>query len=155
MKIGNNLLLSECYKSDTAIKFGIDNTPLIEHIDALKILAKKIYDPLCKYYKLRVPITSMYRSQELNKKIGGSKTSQHCKGEAVDLDFDQIKSEYSNTDLFNYIKNNLEFDQLIWEFGNDKKPDWVHVSFAKNGNNRKMILKAIKTVTNKTQYIYL
>jgi len=155
MKIGNNLLLNDCIKSDTAIKLGIDNTPLIEHIDALKILAKKIYDPLCKEYNMRIPITSMYRSQELNKKIGGSKTSQHCRGEAVDLDFDQIKSNYTNANLFEYIKENLIFDQLIWEFGNDKNPDWVHVSYAKNGNNRKMIMKAIKTVKNKTQYIYL
>lgn len=153
MKIGNNLLLSDCIKSDTAIKYGISNMPLMQEIDAMKILVRKIYDPLCKYYNLRVPITSMYRSEELNKKIGGSKTSQHCKGEAVDLDFDKIKSKFTNSDLFTYIKNNLEFDQLIWEFGNDKNPDWVHVSYAKSGNNRKMVLKAIKTATNKTQYI--
>ena len=152
MKIGNNLLLVDCYKSATAIKLGIDNMPLIEHLDAIKTIAKTIYDPLCSQYKVRVPITSFYRCPELNKRIGGSKTSQHCKGEAIDLDFDQMKVPFNNKDLFYFIKDNLIFDQLIWEFGTNLKPDWVHVSFTKKNVNRGIVTRGYRNSKGETGY---
>jgi hypothetical protein len=86
----------------------------------------------------------------LNKAIKGAATSQHCSGEAMDIDMDG--TSITNAQIFNYIKDNLVFDQLIWEFGTDKNPDWVHVSYESTGKQRKQILKAIKK-NGKTSYI--
>jgi hypothetical protein len=91
-------------------------------------------------------VSSGYRSPELNSLIGGSKTSQHCFGNAAD-----VQVEERNHEIFNFIKENLDFDQLIWEFGTDAEPSWVHVSYVQ-GKNRKQVLKAIK-VNGKTQYV--
>jgi hypothetical protein len=96
-------------------------------------------------------ISSGYRSKELNSAIGGSLTSQHCQGEAIDIDMDGSASGVSNADVFKYIKENLNFDQLIWEFGTKENPDWVHVSFESTGKQRKQILRATK-VNGKTKY---
>jgi zinc D-Ala-D-Ala carboxypeptidase len=96
-------------------------------------------------------ISSGYRSEALNKAIKGSKTSQHCKGEAMDIDMDGHKGP-TNAEVFNYIKENLNFDQLIWEFGSKTSPDWVHVSYKKGGPQRKQILRAVRNSTGKTIY---
>jgi hypothetical protein len=98
-----------------------------------------------------IHISSGYRSKELNDAIGGSQTSQHSKGQAIDIDMDGSSNGVSNADVYNFIKDNLEFDQLIWEFGTDKNPDWVHVSYV-NGPNRKQKLKAVRT-NGKTSYV--
>ena len=90
-----------------------------------------------------IAVTSGYRSRELNDAIGGSSRSQHCYGEALDLDAD-VYGVITNKDIFHYIQDNLNFDQLIWEFGTDEEPAWVHVSYRRNGGNRKAVLKAIK-----------
>jgi hypothetical protein len=113
------------------------------------VLAAKIFQPIREHFNRPILISSGYRSKALNDAIGGSKTSQHSIGEAIDIDMDG--TTLSNTDVFNYIKDNLDFDQLIWEFGNDEKPDWVHVSYKANGKQRKSILVA-KRINNKTTY---
>jgi hypothetical protein len=87
----------------------------------------------------------------LNKCIGGSATSQHCQGEAIDIDMDGTPNGVTNKMVFNYIKDNLEFDQLIYEFGNDTNPDWVHVSYESTGKQRKQVLRAYKEA-GKTKY---
>ena len=142
MKLSTHLDLSEVIRSDSAKRNGISNMPTPEHIENFKLLAEKIFEPVREHFGVPIRISSGYRSKELNAKIGGSSTSQHCKGQAVDLDQDGSTNGVSNADVFNYIKDNLPFDQLIWEFGNEDNPDWVHVSYVPNG--RKQILKAFK-----------
>ena len=151
MKLSNNLDLSEVTRSESAKRNGISNMPTAEHIENFKLLAEKIFQPIREHFGVPIHISSGYRSKELNAKIGGSATSQHCKGEAIDMDMDGSSSGVTNADIFNYIKDNLVFDQLIWEFGDDENPDWVHVSFSKT-KNRKQILKAVK-VNGATKYI--
>jgi hypothetical protein len=96
-------------------------------------------------------VSSGYRSAELNTAIGGSKRSQHVEGRALDLDAD-VYGRCTNAQIFRYIKDNLEFDQLIWEFGDEDNPDWVHVSYVYDGNNRKRCLKADRDDQGKTFY---
>lgn len=127
MKISKHFTLMEMTMSTTAKRLGIDNTPSSEAIQSMKLLAERVLEPIREYIGEPVRINSGYRSVELNKKVGGSKTSQHCLGEAAD-----IFCFNKNSEIFHFIKNNLEFDQLIWEFGDEHEPDWVHVSYREN-----------------------
>jgi hypothetical protein len=160
MKISPNLNLYEITRSDTAKRQGIDNTPTFEHLENFKLLAEKVFEPIREHFNVPIFISSGYRSKELNKAIGGASkivngvyvpTSQHCKGQAIDIDMDGINSDVTNKMVFDFIKNNLEFDQLIWEFGTDANPDWVHVSYVKT-KNRKQKLKAVRS-GGKTTYL--
>lgn len=148
MIITKNLTLQELIDSNTAKAKGIDNSPTNEHLRNLIEIANNIFQPLRDGIGKPIRISSGYRSEKLNKAVGGSKTSQHNKGQALDL---VATTGFTNKDIFDYIKNNLEFDQMIWEFGTDKNPDWVHISYNK-GKNRKQVLKAIKK-DGKTVYI--
>jgi len=149
MKLSDNLSLAEVTKSATALRKGIANTPTATHLIALKAVAKNIFQPCREHFGKPLAVTSGYRSEELNELIGGSKRSQHSKGEALDLDAD-VFGGFSNAELFNYIKNHLNFDQLIWEFGNNNNPAWVHCSYKTQGN-RNEVLIAVKT-NGKTTY---
>ena len=142
MKLSTHLDLSEVIRSDSAKRNGISNMPTGEHIANFMLLAEKIFEPIREHFGVPIHISSGYRSKDLNAKIGGSATSQHCKGQAIDIDMDNSANGVTNADVFNYIKDNLPFDQLIWEFGNEDNCDWVHVSYVPNG--RKQILKAFK-----------
>ena len=130
--------------SDTAKRKGIDNSPSSEkHIDSMVLLAVNIFQPIRDFFCRPIFISSGYRSVKLNKALGGSSsTSQHMKGEAMDIDGDRY-GNVLNSEIFNFIKDNLDFDQLIWEYGNDNEPDWVHVSYKPEGN-RGQILKVIR-----------
>lgn len=150
MKISNYTTIEQATKSETAIRKGIDNTPNQEQLEAMRLLCEKVYDPLCKTIGRALPYTSFFRSVKLNKAIGGSSTSQHCKGEAIDIDCDGTAID--NKTIFELIKAEFEYDQLINEFPDAKgNPAWVHVSFSKNGN-RGIVLKAIKE-NGKTKYV--
>lgn len=138
MKISEHISYSEATKSQTASRCGIVNDPNVEQLDAMKLVAEKVFEPLRKAIDKPILVSSFFRCEKLNKKIGGAPGSQHSKGEAMDLDLDGFNSE-----LFSYIKSHLDFDQLIWEFGNVNQPDWVHVSYKKEGN-RKEVLRAVK-----------
>lgn len=151
MKISPHLNLAELTRSETAKRNGIDNTPTAEHLENFKLLADKVFEPIREHFKTPIFISSGYRSKELNELIKGSATSQHCKGQAIDIDMDGGNGEVTNRMVFDFIKNKLDFDQLIWEFGTDFNPDWVHVSYVK-GKNRKQKLKAVRT-NGKTSYI--
>lgn len=137
MKISKHLTLSELTTSQTAIRRKIDNTPSSETIINLKLISAKVFEPLRKSLGQPIRISSGYRSPELNRVIGGARNSQHTTGEALDL---QGMGTLKNSQIFKYINDNLEFDQLIWEFGTNKEPAWVHVSYKKTGN-RKQVLK--------------
>jgi zinc D-Ala-D-Ala carboxypeptidase len=150
MKLSQYVSLSEVTKSDTATKRGIDNSPTPEHLENLKVICTEVFDKVREHFDVPIFISSGYRSAALNKAIGGSATSDHNLGKALDLDQDFKGNGVTNKQVFDYIKQNLDFDQLIWEFGSNDNPDWVHVGYRK-GANRKQILRA-KKVGSKTVY---
>lgn len=136
-------------RSESAKRLGISNQPTEEHIENMKRFAMMVFEPIRARFDTPIYISSGYRSEKLNKAIKGSLTSQHCSGEAADIDMDG-SSVITNADVFHYIKDNLEFDQLIWEFGDKNNPDWVHVSYKDEGN-RKEVLAAYRE-EGKTKY---
>lgn len=147
MQISKHLSLEECTHSETADKLGIkNNNPNLHQIENMKLLAESVFEPIREHFKQPIRVSSVYRSLSLNQAIKGSITSQHCGGQAMDID----NASPSNKEIFDYIKKNLKFDQLIWEFGTSKNPDWVHVSYT-NGKNRNQILRA-KKINGKTHY---
>lgn len=146
MKLTENFSLHEMTYSATAVKRGLSNNPTPEHLENLKLLCEKVLEPVRAAMECPIKITSGYRSGQLNAYIGGSASSQHMFGQAVDIDLGS-----KNAELYNIIVNQLEFDQIIWEFGSDSNPDWVHVSYS-NKKNRKQCLKAVKQ-NGKTVYL--
>jgi len=149
MQLSKNLSLAEMTISNTAKRNGISNQPTAEHLRNLTLWALNIFQPIRDHFGIAIHVSSGYRSFALNKAIGGALSSQHCKGEAGDIDMDN--TSISNAEIFHFIKDNLNFDQLIWEFGTDKNPDWVHVSFSSSGKQRKNIIVA-KRIKEKTVY---
>jgi zinc D-Ala-D-Ala carboxypeptidase len=142
--ISEHITYKEAVHSDTAKRLGLDNTPNGGQIERMKTLAIKVFEPLRNHVGVPIHIGSFFRSLALNTAIGGAKDSQHTTGEAMDIDAEKYGGT-TNKELFEYIKDNLEFDQLIWEFGTDTEPDWVHVSFTYKHPNRKEILKAVSS----------
>ena len=140
--LSKHLSLVEVTKSNTATRLGIDNSPTEEHLANLKVVAEKVFELIREHFGVPIGISSGYRSKKLNTAVKGSSSSEHCKGMALDIDAD-IFGGITNKEIFNYIKENLEFTQLIWEFGNDNEPDWVHVSYNPS-NLKKQVLKAVK-----------
>jgi hypothetical protein len=161
MRLSKNFSLKELTKSNTATRLGIDNTPTEEHIANLKKLCENVLQPLRDAIGLPIRITSGYRSEALNNAIGGSKTSDHSHGRAADIelivevhDENGRHTEEDNATLFDTIKElNLPYYQLIWEFGNDNQPNWVHVAYREQ-DPKQQDLKAVK-IEGKTKYILL
>jgi hypothetical protein len=151
MKISEHLNLSELTRSDSAKRNGIDNTPTAEHLENFKLLAEKVFEPIRAHFKVPIHISSGYRSKALNDFIKGSLSSQHCQGEAIDIDMDGSSSGVTNKMVFDFIVSRLDFDQVIAEFPENGNPAWVHVSYVKSGN-RKQILVA-KRIAGATKYI--
>lgn len=138
-KISKHCSYREGTHSDTAQKHGVDNTPTEEHLETMKVTAEKLFEPLREYVGAPIRVNSFYRSEDLNALLkGGARRSQHMKGEAMDLD---ALGGRSNAEMFMIIKDQLDFDQLIWEGGNNKEPEWVHVSYTEKRKNRKQVLK--------------
>ena len=135
--------------SRTAIRLNIDNVPNEKQLANMKLLAENIFEPLRAYVGGPIKINSFFRSPELNKAIGGSGKSQHCHGQAIDID--DTFGRMTNAEMFEFIREHLDFDQMIWEFGNDDNPDWVHVSYVSEEDNRNRCLLAYKD-NGKTKY---
>ena len=135
--------------SITATRRGLDNTPNKQQLDNMKLLAEKIFEPLREWVGGPIRINSFFRGEKLNKAIGGSSKSQHCKGQAMDIDDGGCNK--TNAEMYKFIKDELEFDQMIWEFGDDNNPNWVHVSYVSEDKNRNRCLKAYKD-KGKTKY---
>lgn len=151
MRLSKDLTLIEVTRSESAKRNGIDNTPTPEHLENLKKVATHIFQPIRNHFKTAINVSSGYRSEKLNRLVPGTSiTSQHSQGEALDIDMDGTK--ITNKQVFDFIKDNLIFDQLIWEFGTDQNPGWVHVSYESNGKQRKQVLKAVKK-NNIVKYI--
>jgi len=151
MKISEHISYREAIYSYTAIRNDIDNIPDIEQLKRIQLAAENIFEPLREWVGRPIKINSCFRSAELNKRIGGAQSSQHCANKGAAFDLDDTYGHKTNAEMFYHIKDNLDFDQLIWEFGTDKNPNWVHVSY-NEGNNRGQILKACK-VNGRTKYL--
>ena len=148
--ISKHVTYKEGVYSNTATRLGLKNEPTEAHLSNMELLSEKVFEPLRMHVNGPIKINSFYRGPELNKAIGGSSKSQHCEGRAIDID--DTYGHKTNAEMYNYIKNNLDFDQLIWEFGTDNNPDWVHVSYACPDSNRNRCLKAYRDSNNKTKY---
>ena len=153
-KISDHISYNEATSSYLALKYGIINIPNEIQLKNMILLAEAIFEPLRAFVGKPIAVTSFFRSKALNSKLKGSRTSQHManNGAAMDLDAD-IYGYTTNKEIFEYIKNNLEFDQLIAEYPDDKgNPSWVHVSYKEKGN-RKQIFIAYPIGNGRTKYI--
>jgi len=147
--ISKHISYKEGIHSVTAIRKGITNEPNEEQLANMKLVAEKVFEPLRVFINGPIKVNSFFRSPDLNKAIGGSTKSQHCKGQAIDIDDTYGKA--TNADMYWWIKENLDFDQMIWEFGNNDNPDWVHISYVSPDKNRNRCLKAYRE-DGKTKY---
>jgi hypothetical protein len=148
--ISEHISEKEATKSITALRLGLDNTPDGDTLINMKTLAEMVFEPLREWVGGPIKINSFYRSSALNEAIGGSSRSQHCQGRAMDID--DIYGHKTNKEMFEWIKVHLDFDQMIWEFGNEDNPDWIHISYHSQEKNRNRILKAVRD-DGKTKYI--
>jgi hypothetical protein len=149
MNLTKNFTLSELTKSETALRKGLNNEPTQETISALQLLAVTVLQPIRDHYAKGVKVNSGYRSPEVNASVGGSKTSDHCKGQAADIEIPGV----ANAELAEYIKDTLQFTQLILEFYTPGVPDsgWVHVSYDP-ANLKKQVMTAVRR-DGKTVYL--
>lgn len=152
MKISNHISYKEAVKSNTALRLNIKNEPDDYQVTNMVGIAHNVFEPLREYVGGPIKINSMFRCEELNRAIGGSSRSQHCEGRAIDID--DTFGHKTNAEMFEYIRKNLNFDQLIWEFGDDNNPAWVHVSYIAEDGNRKRVMRAEK-INGKTKYRYI
>lgn len=137
--ISKHISYNEGVRSATAISLKIDNKPSDDILKKMVVVAEEVFEPLREWAKHPINVNSFYRSPKLNSALKGSLTSSHMSGEAIDI---STLGKKTNGELFEYIKEKLEFDQLIWEFGNDENPRWIHVSYKNKKDNRKDVLKA-------------
>ena len=152
MAISEHISYKEGVYSRTATRLGINNEPNDEQMDNMCLIAQEVFEPLRMWVGGPIKINSFYRCPELNTAIGGSATSQHCKGQAMDID--DTFGKATNAEMYNFIKEHLDFDQMIWEFGDDDNPAWVHVSYVSPEKNRNRCLKAYKE-NSKTKYMVI
>ena len=149
MKISKHISYAEAIHSNTAKRRGIDNTPNEVQVLSMKLLADKIFEPLREWVGGPIKVNSFFRSIALNEAIGGAASSQHCKGQAIDID--DVYGRKTNAEMYHWIQMNLDYDQMIWEFGTDVQPNWIHVSYVSKEENRNKCLKAYKE-HGKTKY---
>ena len=148
MNLSKNFTLSEMTKSETALRLGLPNDPEPEHLENMKILAEKVLQPVRDHFARGVKVNSAYRHPDVNRAVGGSTTSDHCRGMAADIEIPGVP----NAELAEWIQENCEFRQLILEFYTPGIPDsgWVHVSY-NEADNKKQVLTAMKE-NGKTVY---
>ena len=147
--ISKHISYKEGVYSNTAIRRGIDNTPNDEQLNNMELIAEKVFEPLREWVGGPIKINSFFRGEPVNTAIGGSRKSQHMKGQAIDID--DTFGKATNAEMYNWIKENLDFDQMIWEFGDDDNPNWIHVSYVSEDENRNRCLRAYKN-NGKTAY---
>lgn len=149
MNISEHISYKEATHSATAKRYGIDNAPDTYQKQNMELVAQKIFEPLREWVGGPIKINSFFRSAETNRAIGGASKSQHMEGRAIDID--DLYGHKTNAEMYQYIKDNLDFDTLIWEFGTDENPDWVHVSYVDEDFNRQRCLQAYRE-DGKTKY---
>ena len=150
--ISKHISYKEGVYSITATRLGINNTPNDDQLKNMELVAEEVFEPLREYVDEPIKINSFFRSPDLNKAIGGSTKSQHCKGQAMDID--DTYGKMKNSEMYYWIKEHLDFDQMIWEFGDDDNPDWVHISYVSPEDNRNRCLKAYRE-NGKTKYMVI
>lgn len=148
-KISKHISWKEGTYSRTGERKGLENIPNEDQIKCMKAIAENVFEPLRAYVGGPIKINSMFRGEPVNTAIGGSKRSQHMKGQALDLD--DTFGRMTNAEMYHFIKDHLDFDQLIWEFGDDENPNWIHVSYVEHRENRKKLTVALKR-NGKTVY---
>lgn len=146
-RISANISYAEAVASVTGERRGIRNVPSAKVLANMQRTAEAIFEPLRAHFDAPINVISFFRSPELNRAVGGSQTSQHMTGEAMDL---RGMGGITNAQLFHYIKDHLPFDQLIWEFGTNTEPSWVHVSYSAS-RPRRQVLRAVR-IKGKTVY---
>tara|TARA_R110000787_G_scaffold67113_4_gene150405 strand:- start:518 stop:976 length:459 start_codon:yes stop_codon:yes gene_type:complete len=138
-KISEHISFKEATYSNTAQQLGLDNKPKAEHLKNMEVLAEKVFEPLRKWVGAPIQVNSFYRSKELNSRINGSSlTSAHLLGQAIDI---TTMGKKTNLEMFHYIIENLDFDQVISEYPTNGEPRWIHVSYKSKKNNRKQALE--------------
>ncbi len=137
--VSKHISYNEGVRSATATKLKINNIPESDVFKNMVLVAEEVFEPLREWAKHPINVNSFYRSPKLNSAIRGSKYSSHMSGQAIDI---STLGKKTNGELFEYIKEKLDFDQLIWEFGSDESPKWIHVSYKNKKENRKDVLKA-------------
>mgnify|MGYP003129549042 CR=1 FL=1 len=149
--ISKHISYHEGTYSQTGVRRNLDNTPNEDQLKCMKEVSENLFEPLRKWVGGPIKINSFFRGEPVNTAIGGSTRSQHMKGQAIDID--DTFGHRTNAEMYHYIKDNLDFDQLIWEFGTDKNPNWLHISWVSHRPNRKKLTIA-KKVNGKTKYIH-
>ena len=147
--ISKHISYKEATRSLTAIRLGLENKPNEYELSNMIGVAENIFEPLREWVNDPIKVNSFFRSIELNKAIGGSSRSQHCQGRAIDID--DTYGHATNAEMFHWVKENLNFDQMIWEFGTDENPDWVHISWVSEDQNRNRCLR-VERINGKTTY---
>ena len=150
-RISEHVSYTEGVKSNTALRLGLDNIPNPDQLQCMHEIARDLFEPLREWVGGPIKINSFFRGEPVNTAIGGSVRSQHMKGQAMDID--DTFGVKTNAEMYHFIKDNLDFDQLIWEFGNDDNPNWIHVSYVTHRENRKKLTIA-KRVNGKVKYIH-
>ena len=150
-KISKHISYHEGTYSRTAERRDLDNTPNKEQLKCMKEVAENLFEPLREWVGGPIKINSFFRGEPVNTAIGGSTRSQHMKGQAIDID--DTFGHKTNAEMYYYIKDNLDFDQMIWEFGTDKNPNWLHISWVSHRPNRKKLTIA-KKINGRTKYVH-
>jgi hypothetical protein len=149
-RISPHVSYKEGVYSATALRRGLDNTPNAEQQKCMHEIANHLFEPLREWVGGAIKINSFFRGEPVNTAIGGSKYSQHMKGQAMDLD--DTYGYKTNAEMYHYIRKNLDFDQLIWEFGDNENPNWIHVSWVSHRKNRKKLTIAYRDSYGRTRY---
>ena len=149
MRISKHISYREATHSATAKRRGLDNTPNQEQLENMYKVAEFIFEPLRLFVGGPIKINSFFRSVAVNRAVGGTSRSQHCKGQAIDID--DVFGHKTNAEMFQYVRENIDFDQMIWEFGSNNNPSWLHISYVSKAENRNRILRAVKR-DGKTKY---
>ena len=149
--ISKHISYHEGTYSQTGVRRDLDNTPDDDQLKRMEEVAKNLFEPLREWVGGPIKINSFFRGEPVNTAIGGSRKSQHMKGQAIDID--DTFGHKTNAEMYHYVKDNLDFDQLIWEFGTDENPNWLHISWVSHRPNRKKLTVA-KKVNGKTKYIH-
>jgi len=149
--ISKHISYHEGTYSQTGVRRDLDNTPDDKQLKRMEEVAENLFEPLREWVGGPIKINSFFRGEPVNTAIGGSRKSQHMKGQAIDID--DTFGHKTNAEMYHYVKDNLDFDQLIWEFGTDKNPNWLHISWVSHRPNRKKLTVA-KKVNGKTRYIH-
>ena len=150
-KISKHITYHEGTYSRTGERKNLDNTPNPRQLKCMAEVAENLFEPLREWVGGPIKVNSFFRGEPVNTAIGGSKYSQHMKGQAIDID--DTFGHKTNAEMYHYIKDNLDFDQMIWEFGTDKNPNWLHISWVSHRPNRKKLTIA-KKLNGRTKYIH-